>query len=137
MRTPECEQDLVFLIGDNWNKIKQKTDLQSIKFVDQSLDAVGKYDGQEVMIEVETESGNFFRHGHDEDRCDVVICWSHGRNYPRIVEESDDEFVEKVEKREGYGKMVPQFVVEAGKRGYDPFDRLDIKVIELSRIIEE
>jgi hypothetical protein len=32
---------------------------------------------QKVRIEFEFESSSFRRHGHDEAKCDVIVCWEH------------------------------------------------------------
>jgi hypothetical protein len=32
---------------------------------------------QHVRVEFEFESRNFKDHGHDPDRCDVIVCWQH------------------------------------------------------------
>ncbi len=34
-------------------------------------------DGRIYRVEVEYESANFIRHGHDPDWCDFVLCWIH------------------------------------------------------------
>jgi hypothetical protein len=30
-----------------------------------------------VRIEIEHESRNFLRHGHDPKGCDLIVCWEH------------------------------------------------------------
>ena len=35
---------------------------------------------ERVLIEFEYQSKNFLDHGHDQTRCDVVVCWEH--NWP-------------------------------------------------------
>lgn len=37
---------------------------------------------QPVKIEFEYESKNFLEHGHDPEKCDVVICWKHNWTEP-------------------------------------------------------
>lgn len=32
---------------------------------------------QEIKIEFEYKSSNFKEHGHDENNCDVIVCWIH------------------------------------------------------------
>lgn len=34
---------------------------------------------QDVNVELEYESLNFLRHGHDPARCNVIVCWRHNR----------------------------------------------------------
>jgi hypothetical protein len=42
---------------------------------------------QRVRIEVEYESANFARHGHDPEKCDVIVCWKHNwKNCPKHIE---------------------------------------------------
>lgn len=45
--------------------------------------APGKW--QDVAIEFEYESKNFVLHGHDEKKCDVIVCWRH--NWKECPEE--------------------------------------------------
>jgi len=33
--------------------------------------------GQQVKAEIEYTSDNFIAHGHNPDKCDLVVCWSH------------------------------------------------------------
>jgi hypothetical protein len=38
---------------------------------------------QPVRVEVEYESRNFKRHGHDPQQCDLIVCWRHNwKNCP-------------------------------------------------------
>ncbi|HET9184035.1 MAG TPA: hypothetical protein VFP59_18050 [Candidatus Angelobacter sp.] len=42
---------------------------------------------QDVNVELEYESLNFARHGHDPSRCDVIVCWRHNwKNCPPHIE---------------------------------------------------
>ena len=44
------------------------------------LDAVAYLDHEakeEVKIEFELNSSNFVRHGHDADKCDLLVCYEH------------------------------------------------------------
>jgi hypothetical protein len=41
----------------------------------EALRMVGKDRLQRVRIEVEQESKNFLRHGHDPNGCDLIVCW--------------------------------------------------------------
>ena len=42
---------------------------------------------QRVRIEFEYESVNFARHGHDPEKCDVIVCWKHNwRKCPERIE---------------------------------------------------
>ena len=57
---------------------------------------------QDQNVEVEFESKNFLRHGHDPKKCDVIVCWVH--NWPECP-----EWIEVVELRKE--------VEEIGRRG--------------------
>ena len=42
---------------------------------------------QRVKIEVEYESRNFAQHGHNPEKCDVIVCWRHNwARCPRHIE---------------------------------------------------
>ncbi len=42
---------------------------------------------QDQRVEVEYESLNFLRHGHDPAKCDVIVCWRHNwTNCPKHIE---------------------------------------------------
>jgi hypothetical protein len=42
---------------------------------------------QRVKIEAEYESRNFAQHGHNPDKCDVIVCWKHNwTNCPKHIE---------------------------------------------------
>lgn len=123
MGRPHCEQDVVFLIGRCWDEITSETPLESIEFHDRrsdgdsvGLDATGIFDGEEVMIEVEKEGSDFFTHGHDQDECDLVICWDNDRT------------------SEGFGSMESR---KWRTRSDDPdpaFEDIGIDVLELSEL---
>jgi hypothetical protein len=51
---------------------------------------------QDQNVEVEFESKNFLRHGHDPKKCDVIVCWTH--NWPECP-----EWIEVVELRKQIG----------------------------------
>lgn len=79
MARPLSELDVVFFIGRYWDELVSETPLEEIEFHDGSLDAEGLFDSEEVMIEVEKKGSDFFTHGHDEQDCDLVICWTNDR----------------------------------------------------------
>jgi len=86
MREPRSELDVVFFIGKHWDEITAKTPLEEIEFYDGrsdgdgvGLDATGVFDDEEVLIEVETKGSKFFEHEHDQEDCDLVICWENNR----------------------------------------------------------
>jgi HNH endonuclease len=55
---------------------------------------------QDVNVEVEFESRNFFHHRHDPKKCDVIVCWVH--NWPECPKEI--EVVELKRVVEGMGE---------------------------------
>ena len=62
---------------------------------------------QDQNVEVEFESKNFLRHGHDPKKCDVIVCWIH--NWPECP-----EWIEVVELRKEIAKIAEaKFTTEA------------------------
>jgi HNH endonuclease len=53
----------------------------------QAVREMAKNQWQDVNVEVEFESKNFLRHGHDKSKCDVIVCWVH--NWPECPKEID------------------------------------------------
>jgi hypothetical protein len=53
---------------------------------------------QDQNVEVEFESKNFLKHGHDPKKCDVIVCWVH--NWPECP-----EWIEVVELRKEIAKI--------------------------------
>jgi hypothetical protein len=53
---------------------------------------------QDQNVEVEFESRNFLKHGHDPKKCDVIVCWVH--NWPECP-----EWIEVVELRKEIAKI--------------------------------
>ena len=53
---------------------------------------------QDQNVELEYESRNFLKHGHDAKKCDVIICWIH--NWPECP-----EWIEVVELRGEIAKI--------------------------------
>ena len=43
----------------------------------EGLRMVGRDKLQRVRIELEQESKNFLKHGHDPNGCDLIVCWEH------------------------------------------------------------
>jgi hypothetical protein len=43
----------------------------------EALRMVGKDKLQRVRVELEQESRNFLKHGHDPNGCDLIVCWEH------------------------------------------------------------
>jgi hypothetical protein len=85
----ESEAMVIFYFG----MIYKYTNIQGINIRDEkkkALDAIAFLDPEaekQVIIEFELESKNFVRHGHDKDKCDLIICWEH--NWKEIPEHID------------------------------------------------
>jgi hypothetical protein len=78
---PVNEQGVVFLFGMVARELGYLVEAVQTGFPDCDAKrqvAPGKW--QHVRIEFEYESRNFRGHGHDQTRCDVVVCWKH--NWP-------------------------------------------------------
>jgi hypothetical protein len=43
----------------------------------EALRMVGRDKLQRVRVELEQESRNFLKHGHDPNGCDLIVCWEH------------------------------------------------------------
>ena len=63
----------------------------------QAVREMAKGQWQDVNVEVEFESKNFLKHGHDPKKCDVIVCWIH--NWPECP-----EWIEVVELSKVVGK---------------------------------
>jgi hypothetical protein len=70
---------------------------------------------QRVRIEIEFESRNFLRHGHDPAGCDLLVCWEH--NWPECPLEVlvlKDVFLSMYGRRSGEETKKP--TADAGQR---------------------
>ena len=66
-----------------------------VEFPDcQAVREMAKGQWQDVNVEVEYESRNFLKHGHDPKKCDVIVCWIH--NWPECPETIDVVELSKV-----------------------------------------
>jgi hypothetical protein len=73
---PTNEFGVLFLFGAIAEKLGFKVLRVQAGFPDiEALRMVGKDKLQRVRIEVEQESKNFLRHGHDPNGCDLIACW--------------------------------------------------------------
>ena len=70
-----------------------------VEFPDiQAVREMAKGQWQDANVEVEYESRNFLKHGHDPKKCDVIVCWIH--NWPECPKE-----IEVVELRNQLPKL--------------------------------
>ena len=68
-----------------WEDVLEILDEASLKLKKRSRPSRRKHVmWQTAQIEFEYESRNFLDHGHDPEKCDVVICWKH--NWPECPE---------------------------------------------------
>ncbi|HKD83082.1 MAG TPA: hypothetical protein VKH81_25560 [Candidatus Angelobacter sp.] len=73
---PTTENGVLFLFGAIADKLGFLVLRVQSEFPDiEALRMVGKDKLQRVRIEVEQESKNFLKHGHDPNGCDLIVCW--------------------------------------------------------------
>lgn len=78
---PRNEQEIIFLFGMISSDLNICMNHIWLGFPDceaQRLGSNGQV--QNIMIEFEVESRNFFIHDHDPSKCDLIVCWRH--NWP-------------------------------------------------------
>ena len=75
---PTNEQGVIFLFGMMAERLGFLVLRMQAEFPDcEAWRVVGKDRLQHVKIEIEYESRNFLRHGHDPAGCDLIVCWEH------------------------------------------------------------
>jgi Homing endonuclease associated repeat len=75
---PTNEQGVIFLFGALAEQLGFLVLRMQTGFPDcEAWRVVGKDRLQRVRIEIEHESRNFLRHGHDPNGCDLIVCWEH------------------------------------------------------------
>jgi hypothetical protein len=75
---PTNELGVVFLFGAMVRDLGYIVTLLQAEFPDcEALRQVKQGRWQRVRIELEFESFNFVKHGHDVKGCDMIICWKH------------------------------------------------------------
>lgn len=76
---PDNEQGVVFL----FSAIARSKYGLSVERVQGGFpDCVAYQGGKRIRIEFEFQSRNFELHGHDANKCDWIVCWSH--NWPGV-----------------------------------------------------
>lgn len=71
---PENESGVVGLFCRYMNRMGFK----SCRIISKFPDCIAiRDDGTKLRIEFEYKSRNFWRHGHDWKRCDMIVCWEH------------------------------------------------------------
>ncbi|OGI01116.1 MAG: hypothetical protein A2Y25_09980 [Candidatus Melainabacteria bacterium GWF2_37_15] len=77
---PINEQGVVFLFGKIHEKLGITVEAVKTGFPDcedKRLIDKNKNHWERVLIEFEYRSKNFLEHGHDPNKCDVIVCWLH------------------------------------------------------------
>lgn len=72
-RVPKNEDELKRIFF----KIEELLGFEDVRLYMTYPDASAFYNGKEINIEFEYNSSNFKKHEHDENFCDIVICWEH------------------------------------------------------------
>lgn len=70
---PENEQGVVFLFAGLAKHHGMRVESIQAGFPD----CTAVKDGRRVRVEFEYRSKSFVTHGHDEKKCDVIVCWIH------------------------------------------------------------
>ncbi len=75
---PTNEFGVLFLFGAIADRLGFLVLRVQAQFPDiEALRMVGRDKLQRVRIELEQESRNFLKHGHDPNGCDLIVCWEH------------------------------------------------------------
>jgi len=85
---PVNEQGVVFLFGMVAVELGYLVEAVQGGFPDcEAKRQISKGQWQPVQIEFEYESKSFVDHGHDPQKCDVIVCWIHNwTECPEILE---------------------------------------------------
>lgn len=79
-QAPVNEQGVVFLFGKISEELGFSIEAIKTAFPDcegKRLIDRRKNHWENVSIEFEYSSSNFYQHGHDASKCDVIVCWMH------------------------------------------------------------
>jgi len=75
---PTNEFGVLFLFGAIADRLGFLVLRVQAEFPDiEALRMVGRDKLQRVRVELEQESRNFLKHGHDPNGCDLIVCWEH------------------------------------------------------------
>jgi len=98
----ESEAMVIFCFGI----IYKHTNLQGLVIKDEKnhrCDAVAFLESnaeKPLVVEFELRSKNFVKHGHDKERCDLIVCWKH--NWKEIPENIDVIELDDLWKKAGF-----------------------------------
>jgi hypothetical protein len=77
LHAPVEEQGVVFLFGMVARELGYIVESVTTGFPDcEAKRRIGNGRWEKVRIEFEYQSRNFNIHGHNPNRCDVIVCWS-------------------------------------------------------------
>lgn len=79
-RVPKNEEELKRIFF----KIEELLGFKDVRLYMTYPDASAFYNGKEINIEFEYDSSKFKKHGHDENICDMIICWEHDYNSLKV-----------------------------------------------------
>jgi hypothetical protein len=71
---PSCLDELGKLVGCSCSELYVE------EFRGSYPDCILVVDGRELRVEFELYSSNFVEHGHDPQKCDLVVCWKQDRS---------------------------------------------------------
>ncbi len=93
---------------------------------------------EEFDIEFELFSSNFLNHGHNEEKCDLIVCWED--DWPgspvevlelkKILEEFEDEFVFSDEPKFTHGVWTKEEFLNKVKDSYPEISDIQEKLFE-------
>ena len=102
VHAPTNEAGVMFAFGVMAGRLGFAVKRWQVAFPDcVAVREMAKGQWQDQNVEVEFESKNFLRHGHDPKKCDVIVCWIH--NWPECP-----EWIEVVELRREIAKIENQ-----------------------------
>ncbi len=70
-RIPKNEEEVKRI----FYRLEEVLDFNDVRVFNSYPDASAFYNGKKINIEFEKISSNFKRHSHDENLCDLIICW--------------------------------------------------------------
>lgn len=68
---PKSEAGVVYM----FSRYHDYIDFYNIEMKTTFPDAIAIRNGKKVRIEFEYKSKNFIIHGHDINKCDIIVCW--------------------------------------------------------------
>lgn len=77
LHAPTSEQGVVLLFGAVASDLGFLVETVSTGFPDCEAKRRGRDGWERLRIEFELSSRNFIEHGHDENGCDLIVCWEH------------------------------------------------------------